>query len=831
MMKSLKKILTALIILTLLWTAPGIGAYQAAAQAVGRTIEPATAPRNTSVNTNPGFSSSLRSSLPNLTPRPAPVLEAEHNFIAIIPQGGNRPISVSPRAVMTTHPMITSPSRTIRAAVHAAVPKTQPASHSGLWGQFRDFVHTGLKPFQPTTTDISFHGLYDGYRNARASQDPVPAPREGSAKPAPTPDVSGAQPAATVNSPHPPAPPTSSQPSDSIPGPKLTGGTSFLSQFPQHLWMPEPIRVFKGHAGWVLSIVLDLAEKFLFTGSKDHTAREWNVDTAETVFEFKGHTGSVGKVLPSPDGKYLFTSGFDQIVILWDRKTKKEIRRFSGHNNWIKPMAVTSDGKYLFTAGNSTKIEMWETDTGKWVKEFAPDGDTTGYIWAMVLSPNNKYLYAGGGDDLARKWDLETGRVVMEFRGHTGSVSALALSPDEKHLYTGSVDTTGRKWDIETGKTVGEFKGHTSTVFSIIPSPDGKHLFTGSRDFTARMWDDNTGNLIQVVAVHDETVTSMALTQDIKYLFTGSVDKTVKMWEVPTDPKNSWLSHALLRLRAVGAAALVFLPLLAISYGATLLVGPQNLAGLAATIGVTSLVMPIFLMGSSAFQDARSGAAHRYNYRDYQDDQDIKHGSRMALASLPFIFFPHPLGVALYIALALNTSVTLIYDRGLSLGTLLVSMVGYTVAALVARFYGDSIPAFMAATITLITYIFVLPLLLGILIGFLLEDLFDKMPDLLRPYDRFSLPSQLRSQLQRVQPEEGWWLKHGAFAEWSEGLLSRRSRRVKAIREMTQAALRKGEILSRDLPVYIPMLKLLAEKDPYGEVRKAAKNLVEILKS
>ncbi|MBY0425539.1 MAG: hypothetical protein K2Q22_07885, partial [Cytophagales bacterium] len=54
----------------------------------------------------------------------------------------------------------------------------------------------------------------------------------------------------------------------------------------------------------------------------------------ETVVQ-KGHSASVKAVTVSPDGKYLATGSRDRSAKLWDMATGMEIRTFLGHEHTV----------------------------------------------------------------------------------------------------------------------------------------------------------------------------------------------------------------------------------------------------------------------------------------------------------------------------------------------------------------------------------------------------------------------------------------------------------------------------------------------------------------
>lgn len=62
------------------------------------------------------------------------------------------------------------------------------------------------------------------------------------------------------------------------------------------------VKVFTGHEGWVTSAAVNGDSRFV-TGSQDHTARLWDLETGEVIQVFTGHEGDVFSVALTSDGR------------------------------------------------------------------------------------------------------------------------------------------------------------------------------------------------------------------------------------------------------------------------------------------------------------------------------------------------------------------------------------------------------------------------------------------------------------------------------------------------------------------------------------------------
>jgi WD40 repeat protein len=126
----------------------------------------------------------------------------------------------------------------------------------------------------------------------------------------------------------------------------------------------EPI-VLRGHRDNVFAIAVSSNDRWLATGSWDHTARLWNLgmpDPAATEpIVLAGHTGSVDVVAFSPDCRWLVTGSSDHTARLWDLTapfpaTEPIILR--GHVEQVRSAAFSPDHHWAVT-GTMDAVWLW----------------------------------------------------------------------------------------------------------------------------------------------------------------------------------------------------------------------------------------------------------------------------------------------------------------------------------------------------------------------------------------------------------------------------------------------------------------------------------------
>jgi WD40 repeat protein len=321
-----------------------------------------------------------------------------------------------------------------------------------------------------------------------------------------------------------------------------------------HLWRQyhgEQSRL-RGHQGAVTAVAFSPDDRFIASGSADHTVKLWDAGTGKEIRTLDGHRDRVTGVAFSPDAKRLATASVDRTVRVWDTATGKELICLKRHGGPVTCVAFSSDSRRIASGSEDMVVRIWDTETGEMAREFTRH---THPIKAVAFAPDAKKVASIGYEPKTGElvvWDTSSGDVIFKRGG--GAWTSVTFAPDGQHLATGEIGAvkekdgpptqkpTVRIWNL-SGAQTGSLEGHEDAITQVAISPDGKQLVSSGADQTVRLWDVTSGK--QVMAFQDEQAAlSVAFSPDGLRIASGSVDHTVKLWAPPANAVRTLDSEA-----------------------------------------------------------------------------------------------------------------------------------------------------------------------------------------------------------------------------------------------------------------------------------------------
>jgi WD40 repeat protein len=329
----------------------------------------------------------------------------------------------------------------------------------------------------------------------------------------------------------------------------------------------------KGHELAVIAAAVTLDSNYVVTGSRDKSAKLWEVSTGREVRSFLGHELSVTSLAMSADGKMLITGSNDKSVRGWDMVTGKELFKIET-GNYITSIALDSRQRFMAVSGyndsgrgdttivydfTSRKIlaklsaspdkgqasgvdgafspdGLWLAlgednrvatlyATSNWSKAHTfsvEEGYCGGCGTRVIFSPDSKFLYSVSDNGPIKKYSLASRELVKTYDEIIDDLTGLALSSDGKKLAI-ATETKITAWEESSGKLIAQLEAEEEARFhEIVFAPDGEQLVATCDNNTAFLWN-------------------ISLTKKTKE-FTGFLNKRDK-GGLTYDPNSYWQSN------------------------------------------------------------------------------------------------------------------------------------------------------------------------------------------------------------------------------------------------------------------------------------------------
>ncbi len=288
------------------------------------------------------------------------------------------------------------------------------------------------------------------------------------------------------------------------------------------------ILTLQGHTGPVKSLQFIENGKMLHSSSSDGVIRVWNVDAnTEKLIHTKPPWLAFASVFSS-DGKTIASACWNE-VRLWDTNTQSFLEPLTGHERFVLTVAFSPDDKLLASGSREGRVVLWDVPN----HEHLSTRDVhTDEVNAVVFSPDGKKFASASKDGTVYLLDLHTEKGTTLFTEPNRGVRAVAFSPDSSTLVSGRWDGEMQIWDAETHQHVSDFIDASGTIDGLAFSPDGKTVVTGLHGGLIRLWDVDTRTLRHEIRTGAAaSATKFAFTPDSKTFVSGAFDGTILVWD------------------------------------------------------------------------------------------------------------------------------------------------------------------------------------------------------------------------------------------------------------------------------------------------------------
>eukprot|EP01129_Flabellula_baltica_P003332 TRINITY_DN13116_c0_g1_i1.p1 TRINITY_DN13116_c0_g1~~TRINITY_DN13116_c0_g1_i1.p1 ORF type:complete len:496 (+),score=118.26 TRINITY_DN13116_c0_g1_i1:201-1688(+) len=287
----------------------------------------------------------------------------------------------------------------------------------------------------------------------------------------------------------------------------------------------EATQTFRGHRQCVNALSWEPVHrnpecrKFV-SGSKDGTAKVWDIGSRTAVRTIGNHTKSVTAVRWGGEG-LIYTASQDMTIKVWDERDSKLVRVLKDHAHWVNTISLNTD--YVLRTGAFDHTGVRYSDPLE-AQQKALER------YNAVKGNQSEILVSGSDDCTAYLYrPAESKKPFERLVGHSKPINIVSFSPDGNLIGTASFDRNVKLWTA-TGAHLGTCRGHVQEVFQMSWSADSRMIVTGSNDSTLKLWDVKTKKQKLELPGHADSVYSVDWSPNGEYVASGSKDRHVKIW-------------------------------------------------------------------------------------------------------------------------------------------------------------------------------------------------------------------------------------------------------------------------------------------------------------
>jgi WD40 repeat protein len=306
----------------------------------------------------------------------------------------------------------------------------------------------------------------------------------------------------------------------------------------------------QGHELAVISVATSPDSNFVATGSRDKSAKLWEVASGREVRSFLGHDFAVTALGFTHDGKTLVTGSNDKTIKLWDVSTGEELASILV-NYRVTSLAIDPTSRYAFVGGYQTeyvgRARHWDDSvvvidlkSKRPIKKIDANPDKgLGYGTGVAVSPDGSFLAVGEDNRVAKVYRTSDWKEAYKFDFTGGSCGGcgtmVAFGPDSKHLYMVSHNSPLKKYRLSDGTLEKTYIDNVEDIGGLQISPNGKVIALSVQD-TVFCIDEVTGKILATLPSPEKgEFHQLAFSHKGRELLVTSDDNTLHSWSTDTN--------------------------------------------------------------------------------------------------------------------------------------------------------------------------------------------------------------------------------------------------------------------------------------------------------